>query len=378
PRRSSISYAQGVYSRGSERFQQLFGTGRPTLDELVLSFVTLALRASPEPSSERDAAFRQLTAMAINHLPFRLDQMVRMIQQDTDKRIVQLRSFSAISGVLAVLLLIIQLSYIFFLITKQRKLLISEENAKAANLAKTKFLESISHELRTPLNSIIGFSDLLLPRYRGRFGQAEIDDYSLEINRSGKDMLFLVNQIIQLSEITSETPEPKNAPVELRGELEALFERLRQRASSKHIKLVMCDDFPDIIVNADERMLRQKFTILLSNSIELGLFASTVLVSVEEGSAGGFDFTIHADGAHISEENLVALFEPYHHSSQEDLKIGLRLGLPIARRLAEANGIELTICTADDGGAQFCLFFPANRIDSVHRASASSDQRSTG
>lgn len=241
---------------------------------------------------------------------------------------------------------------------RTEQLALAKEEAETANLAKSRFLANMSHELRTPLNAILGFAQILQRRYPTLAHLQTID-------QSGKHLLTLINEILDLARVEAGkiTLEPR--PFHLIGFLDGLREIMQGQTAQKGLVL-HCRMHPDLptYIEADEARLRQILINLWSNAIK---FTERGAITVEaklmacfeseEPSQGSkqckLHFQIEDTGSGMAEEDRVAIFEPFYQSNTTAAKEGAGLGLAICRQLLMLMGSELHVISQQGHGSTF-------------------------
>jgi signal transduction histidine kinase len=235
----------------------------------------------------------------------------------------------------------------------------AKEQAEAANRAKSEFLANMSHEFRTPLNAIIGFSELIRDQAHGPHA-----DYARDINVSGRHLLDLVNDLLDLSKIEAGRYELMEEPANL-GNLVRRCERmLAPRVSEGEIRLLVDPGLMAVGLTADARAVRQVVLNLLSNAVKFTPAGGVVTVRGETGPNGEFALMIADTGVGIEPDALPALFEPFQ---QADASIsrqfgGTGLGLAISRKLMALHGGRLEITSQPGEGTTVKAIFPAARV----------------
>lgn len=238
-------------------------------------------------------------------------------------------------------------------------LLEAKEAAEAANRAKSIFLSNMSHELRTPLNAILGFAELLerdaqLPeRQRGNVET---------INRSGRHLLSLINDILEISKIEAGrlvfSPQVCDLPELIATIVEAM--ELRARNSGLALRLEMAPDLPRF-VRTDVGKLRQVLLNLLSNAIKYtprGQVTLTASAS-RDGEKFRLALAVRDTGVGIRGEDLERVFTPFFQTEHGiQLGEGTGLGLTIAHQYAALLGGSLTVESEPGQGSVFTLAIP--------------------
>lgn len=210
-----------------------------------------------------------------------------------------------------------------------------------ANKLKSEFLASISHELRTPMNSINGYSEMLM---RGLYGAlTEKQNDRLErILRNGRNLLALIDDLLDLSKIDAGKMELQYQPTSLKDEVAAIIYNLESQAASKGLYLTLeaPDDLP--LVHADQVRLRQVITNLLSNALK---FTKTggVAVRIHRAERDTIEYlwtSVTDTGVGIRKEDQSIIFDEFRQADGSTTREfgGTGLGLAITKRLVEMMG----------------------------------------
>lgn len=245
----------------------------------------------------------------------------------------------------------------------EEALLAAKEAAEFANRAKSEFLANMSHELRTPLNAVIGFSELLLSKHAGEINDKQ-DEYLNDIRASGRHLLSLINDILDLSKIEA-------GKVELHEEVFGLQEvsenaaRLvteRVREAELRLNLDVQKSLPDL--RADKRMIKQILLNLLSNAIKFTQSGGEVSFAVCVAGGGGMEFTVSDTGIGMTAEEIETAMSVFgqvegSHTRRHD---GTGLGLPLVKSLAELHDGTLRIESTPGQGTAVRVWFPPNRL----------------
>jgi len=222
------------------------------------------------------------------------------------------------------------------------------ENAKAAaeaaNHAKSKFLASMSHELRTPLNAIIGFSDMIRSRVFGPMTPPRYEGYIDDIYKSGTHLLSLINDVLDMAKIEAQKFELMRTQVPLQRLADGAALLVRPQALAKELHLVL--DIPSgVLLNADERALRQVLVNLLSNAVKFTLPGGTVRLFGKMIAGGGLALGVEDSGAGISEDGIAVALEPFGQVQMDitSERSGTGLGLPLAKAMIERHNATFRI-----------------------------------
>lgn len=234
----------------------------------------------------------------------------------------------------------------------------ARDEAVAANRHKSAFLANMSHELRTPLNAIIGFSEVLLEKVFGELNDKQTE-YMGDIHDSGKHLLSLINDVLDLSKIEAGRLELSPATVELSVTFENAMVLMRERALRGGIKLVT-EIEPDIgTVVADERKLKQVLINLLSNAVKFTKEGGSVtLRATREGS--DLEISVIDTGIGIAAEDHTHIFEEFRQAGDDpsSLQEGTGLGLALTKRLVELHRGKIWLESALDQGSRFTFRLP--------------------
>lgn len=229
--------------------------------------------------------------------------------------------------------------------------------AETANQSKSEFLSRMSHELRTPLNSILGFAQLL------EMGKLEASQEKgvHHILKSGKHLLNLINEVLDISKIESGQLSISIEPVELNFLIKEVYELLHATALSKNIVIHLSDE-TKIYVKADKQRLKQILINLLNNAIKYNKNGGNVWISTTllpgKGSSK-VKLIVKDDGFGISEENLERIFNPFERVGAEKTNIeGTGLGLSVVKKLAGLLGANIGVESKLNEGSTFWIELP--------------------
>jgi signal transduction histidine kinase/DNA-binding response OmpR family regulator len=225
-----------------------------------------------------------------------------------------------------------------------------------ANQAKTDFLAGMSHELRTPLNAIIGFSDLMRaeqPDGDRRTVPAEWVDH---IHGSGRHLLGLINDILDLAKVEAGRLELSVEPLPLEVAVIDVITGLRPLTERKSLRVISA--IPRVAVRADPLRFRQILDNLLSNAIKFTPEGGQITVSAERVD-DQVAITVADSGIGIPQADLDRVFEEFQQlGDAATRKAGTGLGLALTRRLVEAHGGSIDLTSTVGKGSRFTVLLP--------------------
>jgi signal transduction histidine kinase len=233
----------------------------------------------------------------------------------------------------------------------------------AAMKTKDQFLSNISHELRTPLNSIIGFTDLLLTEDLGPPPSAQQRDFLETVARNGKQLLELINELLDLQRIAAGRMELKPEVVELAALLAEAAGSVQAQVQKHGHALVVTPPPQDLRVYADRGRVRQILLNLLSNAIKFtpdGGRITLVAAALDEADA---EIAVSDTGIGIAPEDQPKLFKEFSQldGSASRKYEGTGLGLALSRRLVEMQGGEIGVESEMGKGSTFWFTLPQAR-----------------
>lgn len=218
----------------------------------------------------------------------------------------------------------------------EQTLLEAKELAETSNTAKSKFLASMSHEIRTPLNAIIGFSDLLIDNFAGPLNEKQMK-YAKNISISGKHLLGLINNILDLSKAESGKMEIQYEQVSVPAIVREVVEVMRSTTNSRRITITT--DIEPGTVKADNGKLKQILFNLMGNASKFSHEGGNIAVRAKV-IEGFMQFEVEDEGTGIKEEDLPKLFKPFSQIIEpgEEKHEGTGLGLSLVKQLVELHG----------------------------------------
>jgi two-component system, cell cycle sensor histidine kinase PleC len=237
--------------------------------------------------------------------------------------------------------------------------------AVEASRAKSEFLANMSHELRTPLNAILGFSEMLERSIR----HDKAAEYGEIIHTSGRYLLSLINDILDLSKIEAGKYEPKITHILVQELVRDCLSLMQPAADNGDVTLN--SDLPRVmpVLYADPRALRQILLNLLTNAVKFTRPGGEVMVRAFIVDTVEFCLEVSDTGVGIAEEDQARVFESFGQGRHDVVNEsqGTGLGLPIVRGLAEAQGGRVTLESAVNRGTRVRIFLPMDRIRDLPR-----------
>ncbi|ESY71448.1 ATP-binding protein [Mesorhizobium sp. M1050] len=256
------------------------------------------------------------------------------------------------------------------LVDLNRKYMKETERAEAANRAKSEFLANMSHELRTPLNAIIGFSELMEQGLFGPLGSERYEEYATDINSSGKYLLGVINDILDMSKIEAGQFSLDREEIDLGPLISETVRVVSLQAAQKAITVeTRIADALTLI--ADRRAIKQIVINLLSNAVKFTGQGGHISVRARNTSAA-LVLTIEDNGCGIPKDALGKLGRPFEQVQNQFSKshAGSGLGLAISRSLAELQGGALKIRSTEGVGTIVSVRIPVKKAASAIRAAA--------
>ena len=232
------------------------------------------------------------------------------------------------------------------------------QQIEAANRHKSEFLANMSHELRTPLNAIIGFSEVLQERLFGELNEKQAE-YTDDILTSGRHLLSLINEILDLSKVEAGRMELETATFDLPLAIDNARTFVRERATNHGITLdVKVDERLGDIVG-DERKIKQILLNLLSNAVKFTPEGGRITINARQTN-GSVEISVTDTGIGIAEEDQPKVFEEFRQvGSDYAHKVeGTGLGLTLAKKFVELHGGKIWVESEVGKGSTFVFTLP--------------------
>ena len=243
---------------------------------------------------------------------------------------------------------------------RTKELLEKSFQLEVANKHKSDFLANMSHELRTPLNAVIGFSEILLGKYFGELTEKQYE-YVDDIHRSGKHLLLLINDVLDVSKIEAGELELNVSRFNVQQILDQAVTLVKARADSQGIEIIFNEHSPSLEITADERRFKQIVVNLLTNAVKFSFPGGKVWISYSQQS-DRTNFEIKDFGIGIEPANQAQIFEQFKQVGNEyTIKgEGTGLGLAITKNLVQLHGGEIGVHSEANHGSTFYFYIPTN------------------
>ena len=229
---------------------------------------------------------------------------------------------------------------------------------EVASRHKSEFLASMSHELRTPLNAVIGFSEVLLERMFGELNERQ-EEYLRDILDSGRHLLELLNDILDLSKVEAGAMELDRSEVDLARLIDDAVLMVRERAARGAVGLSAVGGVDVGVIHADPLRLKQVLLNLLTNAVKFTPPGGSVTVTAER-SASAVVVSVSDTGTGIAREDHERIFESFQQGSRSPQRTeGTGLGLTLCRRIVELHGGEISMSSEVGRGSTFTVRLPS-------------------
>jgi PAS domain S-box-containing protein len=232
--------------------------------------------------------------------------------------------------------------------------------AETANRTKSDFLAKMSHELRTPLNAIIGFSEVLARETFGPLGHPRYNSYINDIAVSGRHLLEMINDILDMSKIESGGYEIEPVETDVVAIISETVQVVRGHIEQRRIDFNLAVDPKTPLLYADQRAIRQILLNLLSNAIKFTPEGGKITITTGPYGEGGLFLAVTDTGIGIGKDDLEDVLKPFNQGSNPHSTVqpGTGLGLPIVKSLAELHAGRLTIASEPGLGTSVTIELP--------------------
>ena len=236
----------------------------------------------------------------------------------------------------------------------------AKREADAANASKSRFLANMSHELRTPLNAIIGFSEIISGQFFGDVGNDRYLDYSSDILKSGRHLLAVINDVLDLSRSEAGKMVLAARETDMADVLADCIAMVREQCADAGLRFTVAGlEGQPLVLNGDPAKLRQIFLNLLSNAIKFTEKGGTISLAVA-ASGTSIAVTVADTGIGMNPEDVEIAFQPF---GQVDNRLerryeGTGLGLPLTKALVDLHKGTIVIDSARGQGTRVTVTFP--------------------
>ena len=228
------------------------------------------------------------------------------------------------------------------------------DEARNANQAKSALLSSMSHELRTPLNAILGFAQILTSEALPT-SDAQKKEFASHILKSGRHLLTLINEILDLAKVESGTIPLSMEPVALGEILEECRTMIAPLAAGRGIRVLFPEQVGAVLL-ADRTRLKQVLLNLLSNAVKYNREAGAVVLDCAQAGPGRLRISVQDTGLGLRPDQLDSLFQPFNRLGQEaGTQEGTGIGLVVTRRLVELMGGSIHVSSSPGVGSVFSI-----------------------
>ncbi|PDT03115.1 PAS domain-containing sensor histidine kinase [Rhizobium chutanense] len=237
--------------------------------------------------------------------------------------------------------------------------------AETANAHKTDFLARVSHEIRTPLNAIIGFSDMMAGERFGPIGHPRYIEYANDIGRSGRHVLDIVNDLLDISKIEAGEMDLDFAAVGLNEAVSEAVALVQPQANGQRviIRTALSHAVPEVV--ADLRSIKQIALNILSNAIRFTPSGGQIVVSTSYETNGSVVLRVRDTGIGMTRSELDQAMKPFRQVSSTQSRHrgdGTGLGLPLTKAMVDANRAVFSINSAPNEGTLVEITFPSQRV----------------
>ena len=240
----------------------------------------------------------------------------------------------------------------------------TKEHAEAASRTKSFFLANMSHELRTPLNAVLGFAEILRDELYGALGHARYHDYVRDIHSSGRHLLDVINNILDLTTIEAGHFTLDEREIDLAEVMTGAERLIAETARRRGLELEVVAPSAPVRLRADPTRLKQILLNLLANAVKFTDAGGLVRLESELDPGGGVELSVSDTGVGIAPRDIERVMLPFEQVGGPMARStgGTGLGLPLAREFARLHGGTLTLASRRGCGTTARLWLPPERV----------------
>lgn len=243
--------------------------------------------------------------------------------------------------------------------------------AEKANIAKSEFLSRMSHELRTPMNAILGFAQLM---EMGELGYSQRKSVN-HILSSGKHLLDLINEVLDITRIESGYLSLSMEPIQLSEIIHEMIETIRPLSRENQVTVELLNSPVDqLFVKSDRQRLKQVLLNLINNGVKYNHRGGSVMIRTEQKNNGEIEMlriSIQDTGVGISPENIKKLYNPFERIGADQTGVeGSGLGLVVVKKLVDAMGGLMGVESMPGAGSTFWIELPQieSQLESIQKS----------
>ncbi|HEY0901657.1 MAG TPA: PAS domain-containing sensor histidine kinase, partial [Micavibrio sp.] len=242
-----------------------------------------------------------------------------------------------------------------------------------ANRAKSEFLANMSHELRTPLNAIIGFSEIISNEVYGAINHRQYWDYAKDIHTSGKQLLRIINDILDVSRIDAGDRQLNESSIDMQKLVQSCVDFIGAKIteSGLHVNNVTINHIPDLV--GEELAVKQCLLNLLSNAMKFTQSGGSITISSEVDGDGRLRLSVTDTGVGLDDDEIEKALSPFGQveTALSRSTSGAGLGLTLVTSLMRLHGGHLELVSQKGIGTTATLVFPRKRVVKADRGPGS-------